>query len=46
MKISFFFAWYDFWVGFFWDREHKILYICLIPCCVFKIMFEKQKTRI
>lgn len=41
MKISFFFAWYDFWVGFFYDRRNKVLYLCPLPCCVFKIERER-----
>lgn len=37
VKISFFFAWYDLWIGFYFDNKSKALYICPIPCCVFKI---------
>ena len=37
MKIKFFIAWYDCWVGWFYDRQGKILYVCPLPCCVFKI---------
>jgi hypothetical protein len=38
-KVTFFFAWYDFWIGFYYDRDEKALYFCPIPCCVFK--FER-----
>ena len=37
MRISFFFSWYDFWIGLFYDGKSKILYICPLPCLVFKI---------
>lgn len=40
MKVSFFFAWYDFWVGLFYDRAKHTLYICPVPCVVIKIMFN------
>jgi hypothetical protein len=36
-KISLFFAWYDAWVGMFYDRKKKVLYVCPLPCCVLKI---------
>ena len=37
MRVSVFFAWYDFWVGAFYDRSQRALYICLLPCCVIAI---------
>jgi len=32
-----FIAWYDMWVGAYWDKAKRILYICPIPCVVIKI---------
>lgn len=36
MKIKFFFAWFDFWVGLYYDQKGRALYVCPLPCCVFK----------
>jgi hypothetical protein len=27
MKITFFFAWYDCWIGWFYDAKKKILFV-------------------
>jgi hypothetical protein len=37
MRVSFFFAWYDLWVGAFWDGKRRALYVCPLPCCVVKL---------
>lgn len=37
MKVSFFFAWYDLWIGFYYDRKNGVLYVCPLPCCVLKM---------
>lgn len=30
-RVEFFFRWYDLWVGAYWDRENKALYVCPLP---------------
>lgn len=30
-KIRFIFAWYDFWIGLYYDRKYKLLYILPVP---------------
>ena len=37
MKLSLFFAWYDFWIGIYYDRKKRILYICFLPMVVIKL---------
>jgi len=41
MKIKF--AWYDIWVGFYWDRKNKILYVCPLPTLLLEIPFRSKK---
>ena len=43
MKIKLFFTWYNFWIGWYWDRKNKVLYACPIPTIVIKI-WNKQIT--
>lgn len=42
VKVKFLFAWYDFWMGIFWDREKKYLYILPLPMVGIVIRFYKQ----
>jgi len=42
MKIRLIFAWYDFWIGFYFDKKNKTLYFLPIPTLGFKIIFKKK----
>lgn len=39
MTIKFKFAWYDMWIGAFWDREKRILYVCPLPMLLIEMRF-------
>ena len=32
MQVGFIAAWYDFWIGAFYDRKKKRLYLFPFPC--------------
>lgn len=40
MKISLVLAWYDLWIGVFWDRRECKLYILPLPCIGIAIQFR------
>ena len=42
MKVSPLFAWYDFWVGFYWDREQRKLYFLPLPMIGLVFDFEHK----
>jgi hypothetical protein len=31
--------WYDFWVGAYWDRRKRILYVCPFPMLCIELWF-------
>ena len=39
VRVSLDVLWYDAWIGAFWDRKQKTLYVCPLPCVVLKIEF-------
>jgi len=45
MKISFFFAWFDMWIGAYWNQVSHTLYICPLPMCVIKIQPNLKKYK-
>lgn len=45
MKVKLIFAWYDFWIGFFWDRKKGILYIFPFPMFGIAILLTETKSK-
>lgn len=33
-------AWYDVWVGMFWDQQKRRLYVFPVPCIGFVVSME------
>lgn len=40
MKIRLLFAWYDLWIGVFWDRKTRRLYVLPLPCVGIVVEFR------
>jgi hypothetical protein len=39
MKFRAFFAWFDLWIGAYYDVGHRTLYVCPLPMCVLRFEF-------
>jgi hypothetical protein len=37
------FIWYDLWVGAYFDRAKRLLYILPLPCIVFVFAFKRRQ---
>lgn len=37
-------AWYDLWIGFYYDIGHRTLYFIPIPCLVFRFQLPGKKN--
>ncbi len=46
MNISFLFAWYDIWIGAFWDRNVQWLYILPVPMCGIILKFKPWRYKV
>ena len=42
-KFSFIIAWYDFWIGWYYSKEKRAVYVFIIPCFGVKIEFGHRK---
>lgn len=43
MEYELLFKWYDFWVGFFWDKEAHWLYFFPIPTLGIVLKFKPRR---
>lgn len=43
MKITPMFAWYDFWIGLFWDQRKRKLYIFPVPMFGVCVSFREKE---
>lgn len=41
MKVKPIFAWYDMWIGAFWDGGKRRLYLFPVPCIGLVIQFRE-----
>lgn len=42
MRLRPMFAWYDLWVGVFWDRKKRRLYVFPLPCVGFYVEWPDE----
>lgn len=42
VKVRPLFAWYDLWIGVFWDRQKRRLYVLPLPCIGFVVEFGRR----
>jgi hypothetical protein len=42
MSIKPIIAWYDLWIGFYWNREKRRLYVLPLPCIGVVIQFQEK----
>ncbi len=45
MKVQFLFAWYDLWIGLYFDKKNRKLYILPLPMIGIIILFSTKDTK-
>lgn len=40
-----FFRWYDLWVGAYWDRKERVLYVCPVPMFGLRIVVPRRRRK-
>lgn len=43
MNIQPVIAWYDLWIGFYWDAAARRLYVMPVPCLGFRVDFGSSR---
>ena len=43
MHVELLFAWYDLWIGAYWDRKNKALYLLPLPCLGIVVRFSQTR---
>lgn len=46
MKSPIHFAWYDFWIGWYYNQKKRILYICPLPMVVIEIKIKNRRDHV
>lgn len=36
-------AWYDMWIGAYWDKKKRILYVCPLPMILIEVQFDDKR---
>lgn len=44
MSVRPFFRWYDLWVGAYYDRASRALYVCPLPMFGIRLSFTRSRT--
>ena len=44
ITFSFFFRWYDLWIGMYIDTKSRAIYICPLPMIGVKVVWRMEKV--